>query len=51
MGVITFKDPAQEKNLRATLKSEVSKFMSKEEVVIFDSMNYIKGKYKFKVDF
>lgn len=37
------KDPSKEKELRGSLKSEVSKYMSKEDVVIFDSMNYIKG--------
>ena len=37
------KDPQQEKIMRASLKSNVEKFIDSQRVVILDSMNYIKG--------
>lgn len=36
-------DPQQEKILRASLKSNVERFIDPQRVVIIDSMNYIKG--------
>ena len=42
------KDSAKEKELRANLKSEVQKLMSKEDIVILDSSNYIKG-YRYEL--
>ena len=41
-------DPAQEKILRASLKSNVEKFIDRERVVILDWMNYIKG-YRYEL--
>jgi protein KTI12 len=35
--------PQQEKILRASLKSNVEKYIDSQRVVILDSMNYIKG--------
>ena len=35
--------PQQEKILRASLKSNVEKYLHSQRVVILDSMNYIKG--------
>lgn len=35
--------PNQEKILRASLKSNVEKYLNAEHLVILDSMNYIKG--------
>ena len=43
-----FMDPSQEKELRGSLKSEAQKQMSKEDVVILDSSNYIKG-YRYEL--
>ena len=43
-----FMDSSREKELRASLKSEVQKFMSKDDVVILDSSNYIKG-YRYEL--
>lgn len=37
------KDPQLEKIMRASLKSNVEKFIDSQRVVILDSMNYIKG--------
>ena len=37
------KDPQQEKILRASLKSNVEKYIDSQRVVILDWMNYIKG--------
>ena len=41
-------ESGNEKELRASLKSEVQKLMSKEDVVILDSLNYIKG-YRYEL--
>ena len=43
-----FMESNKEKELRASLKSEVQKFMSKEDIVILDSSNYIKG-YRYEL--
>uniref|UniRef100_UPI00358F379B protein KTI12 homolog n=1 Tax=Myxine glutinosa TaxID=7769 RepID=UPI00358F379B len=43
-----FEDPAKEKMLRATMKSEVERKINKENVVILDSSNYIKG-YRYEL--
>ncbi|XP_074661671.1 protein KTI12 homolog [Tubulanus polymorphus] len=40
---IVYIDSLKEKETRATLKSEVQRKISKEDVVILDSLNYIKG--------
>ncbi|KAL5019962.1 hypothetical protein ScPMuIL_002854 [Solemya velum] len=40
---VVYGDPGKEKNLRATLKSSVQRLLNKEDVVVVDSMNYIKG--------
>lgn len=42
------KDPTQEKILRASLKSNVEKYVDQQRVVILDSMNYIKG-YRYEL--
>ena len=42
------KDSSKEKELRATLKSEVNKHMSKDDVIILDYLNYIKG-YRYEL--
>lgn len=41
-------DPTQEKILRASLKSNVEKYIDPKRVVILDSMNYIKG-YRYEL--
>lgn len=41
-------DSDSEKELRANMKSEVQKFMSKEDIIIFDYLNYIKG-YRYEL--
>lgn len=41
-------DSNKEKELRASLKSDVQKLMSKEDIVILDSLNYIKG-YRYEL--
>ena len=41
-------DPTQEKILRASLKSNVEKYIDPNRVVILDSMNYIKG-YRYEL--
>ena len=41
-------DPVQENILRASLKSNVEKFIDQKRVVILDSMNYIKG-YRYEL--
>lgn len=43
-----YKDNFSEKNLRAGLKAGVERFLSKDCVVILDSMNYIKG-YRYEL--
>jgi protein KTI12 len=43
-----YKDPHQEKILRASLKSNVEKLIDQGRVVILDSMNYIKG-YRYEL--
>lgn len=43
-----YSESGNEKELRASLKSEVQKLMSKEDVVILDSSNYIKG-YRYEL--
>ncbi len=42
------KDPQSEKILRASIKSNVEKFMDQQRVVIVDSLNYIKG-YRYEL--
>jgi protein KTI12 len=42
------KDSNKEKELRGLLKSEVQKVLSKENIVILDSLNYIKG-YRYEL--
>ena len=41
-------DPTQEKILRASMKSNVEKFLDPQRIVILDSMNYIKG-YRYEL--
>ena len=36
-------DSKQEKDTRGTLKSEVDRWLTKDNLVILDSLNYIKG--------
>ncbi|OQV26127.1 Protein KTI12-like protein [Hypsibius exemplaris] len=43
-----YADTSKEKNLRATIKSDVHRALSKEVVVIMDAQNYIKG-YRYEV--
>jgi protein KTI12 len=43
-----YKDNLSEKNTRAALKAAVDRFLNKDVVVIFDSLNYIKG-YRYEV--
>jgi protein KTI12 len=43
-----FLDSSKEKELRGSLKSEVQKLISKEALVILDSLNYIKG-YRYEL--
>ena len=43
-----YKDPQQEKILRASLKSNVEKLIDPSRVVILDSLNYIKG-YRYEL--
>ncbi len=43
-----YADPTKEKELRGALKSEVQKFMSKDDLLILDSLNYIKG-YRYEL--
>ncbi|GAU92495.1 hypothetical protein RvY_04571 [Ramazzottius varieornatus] len=40
--------PAKEKNLRASLKSDVQRLLSKDALVILDAANYIKG-YRYEI--
>lgn len=42
------KDSSNEKELRGSLKSETQKHMSKEDVLILDYLNYIKG-YRYEL--
>ena len=41
---VVYNDAKAEKEARATLKSAVLRVLSKDGVVILDSLNYIKGK-------
>ena len=43
-----YADNNQEKILRASLKSNVEKYLSSESIVILDSLNYIKG-YRYEM--
>ncbi len=43
-----YKDPQSEKILRASLKSNVEKFIDQQRVTIVDSLNYIKG-YRYEL--
>lgn len=43
----TYLDSQKEKRIRGYLKSEVLKFIGKDNVVILDGSNYIKGKNSF----
>jgi len=43
-----YSDSNQEKELRGSLRSEVQKLISKENVLILDAMNYIKG-YRYEI--
>ncbi|KAL6049141.1 kti12, chromatin associated [Balamuthia mandrillaris] len=44
----TYKDNFSEKNTRATLKAAVERHLTREVVVIIDSLNYIKG-YRYEL--
>ncbi|XP_068459274.1 protein KTI12 homolog [Clinocottus analis] len=43
-----YADSQKEKNVRASLKAEVERKLNKDDVVIFDSLNYIKG-YRYEL--
>ncbi|XP_056137762.1 protein KTI12 homolog [Lampris incognitus] len=43
-----YADSQREKNLRGALKSEVERKLSKDDVIILDSLNYIKG-YRYEL--
>ncbi|XP_068579270.1 protein KTI12 homolog [Cebidichthys violaceus] len=43
-----YADSQKEKNVRASLKAEVERKVNKDDVVIFDSLNYIKG-YRYEL--
>ncbi|XP_054475995.1 protein KTI12 homolog isoform X1 [Anoplopoma fimbria] len=43
-----YADSQKEKNVRASLKAEVERKVNKEDIVIFDSLNYIKG-YRYEL--
>ncbi|KAL4658726.1 hypothetical protein GN956_G2237 [Arapaima gigas] len=43
-----YADFQQEKSLRGTLRSEVERWVNKNDIVILDSMNYIKG-YRYEL--
>ncbi|XP_076842157.1 protein KTI12 homolog [Brachyhypopomus gauderio] len=43
-----YADSQSEKNLRAALRSEVERKLSKDDIVILDSLNYIKG-YRYEL--
>lgn len=45
----TYLDSQKEKRVRGYLKSEVLKLIGKDNVVILDGSNYIKGKYIVRV--
>jgi tRNA uridine 5-carbamoylmethylation protein Kti12 len=47
-GVQLKQDSTSEKELRGSLKSEVQKLVSKETLIILDSLNYIKG-YRYEL--
>uniref|UniRef100_A0A182JKU4 Protein KTI12 homolog n=1 Tax=Anopheles atroparvus TaxID=41427 RepID=A0A182JKU4_ANOAO len=44
----SFNDPAKEKQIRASLKSEAMKLLTKSALVILDGANYIKG-YRYEI--
>ena len=44
---IIYSDTRKEKEARGALKSKVERLLSKDTVVIVDSLNYIKGKKNF----
>ncbi|XP_053673420.1 protein KTI12 homolog [Anopheles nili] len=44
----SFTDPAKEKQIRASLKSEAMKLLTKSSLVILDGTNYIKG-YRYEI--
>nr|XP_040019551.1 protein KTI12 homolog [Gasterosteus aculeatus aculeatus] len=43
-----YADSQKEKNVRASLKAEVERKVNKDDIVIFDSLNYIKG-YRYEL--
>ncbi|XP_029379289.1 protein KTI12 homolog [Echeneis naucrates] len=43
-----YEDSQKEKNVRASLKAEVERKVNKEDIVILDSLNYIKG-YRYEL--
>nr|XP_020469006.1 protein KTI12 homolog [Monopterus albus] len=43
-----YADSQKEKNVRAALKAEVERKVNKDDIVIFDSLNYIKG-YRYEL--
>lgn len=43
-----YSDSQKEKNVRASLKAEVERKINKEDIVILDSLNYIKG-YRYEL--
>ncbi|KAB5574980.1 hypothetical protein PHYPO_G00215350 [Pangasianodon hypophthalmus] len=43
-----YADPQKEKNLRGALRSEVERKINKDDIVILDSLNYIKG-YRYEL--
>jgi protein KTI12 len=43
-----YKDSAHEKILRASIKSNVEKFLDPSRIVIVDAQNYIKG-YRYEL--
>ncbi|XP_065813299.1 protein KTI12 homolog [Labrus bergylta] len=45
---IVYSDSQQEKNVRAALKAEVERKVNKDDIVILDSLNYIKG-YRYEL--
>uniref|UniRef100_A0A3Q3MTJ1 Protein KTI12 homolog n=1 Tax=Labrus bergylta TaxID=56723 RepID=A0A3Q3MTJ1_9LABR len=46
---IVYSDSQQEKNVRAALKAEVERKVNKDDIVILDSLNYIKGKLPYEL--
>ncbi|XP_030587685.1 protein KTI12 homolog isoform X1 [Archocentrus centrarchus] len=45
---IVYADSQKEKNVRASLKAEVERKVNKDDIVILDSLNYIKG-YRYEL--